>query len=61
MASVARKEGNFFVRFRFQKQQYKRSLKVRNADADCAKAIVEQTLYRLRTGQLPGQTQTNCL
>jgi hypothetical protein len=49
MASVARKGAVFFVRFRFQGQQYKRSLKVRNqSDADCAKAIVEQTLYRIR-------------
>jgi hypothetical protein len=54
MAHLSRKEGIYFVRFSFQGHQYKRSLRVRNeSDAVCAKAIVEQTLYRLRTGQLP--------
>ncbi len=53
MASLYRRGGVFCLRFRFQGLEFKRSLKTHSAaDADCAKAIVEQTLYRLRTGQL---------
>ncbi|WP_254509511.1 tyrosine-type recombinase/integrase [Anatilimnocola floriformis] len=54
MASLFRRADSIHIRFRFQGFEFKRTLKTQNqSDADCARAIVEQTIYRIRTGQLP--------
>ena len=53
MASLYRSGESYCVRFRFQGQAYRRTLKTTSlVDARQGNAIVEQTLYRLRTGQL---------
>ena len=54
MASLFRRADSIHIRFRFQGFEFKRTLKTQNqSDDDCARAIVEQTIYRIRTGQLP--------
>jgi|GEM_PF-1666963 len=53
MASLYRAGKAYGIRFLFNGQRFKRTLRTRDdRDAACAKAIVELTLYRLRTGQL---------
>jgi hypothetical protein len=60
MASLFRRAYSIQIRFRFQGVEFKRTLKMQNqSDADCARAIVEQTIYRIRTGQLPIRSDVN--
>lgn len=51
MANLGQKNGIYFIRFRYQGAEYKRSLKTRDrVDAEAAKRIVEQTIHRLLVG-----------
>src|SRR6476660_2681838 len=53
MANLDRKGEVFVVRFRFDRKEYKKSLKVRDPkEADAARRLVELTIHRLLTGQL---------
>jgi integrase len=53
MANLCRKAGIYYVRFRYQAKEYKRSLKVRErSDAEAARRSVEQTIHRLLVGLL---------
>lgn len=53
MANLALKNGIFLVRFRFQGNEFKRSLKTRSQrDADISQKLVELTIHRMLTGQL---------
>ena len=60
MATLFRRADSIHIRFRFQGVEFKRTLKTLNqSDADCARAIVEQTIYRIRTGQLQIRTDVD--
>ena len=51
MTSIGRKDGVFYVRFRFNKVAFKKSLKTKNAAAArAALHIVEFALHQLLTG-----------
>jgi hypothetical protein len=53
MANLCREAGIYYVRFRCQAKEYKRSLKVRErSDAEAARRSVEQTIHRLLVGLL---------
>jgi len=53
MASLGKKDGIFFVRFRLQGKEYKKSLKIRSkSDAEAARNLVELTIHRVKTGQI---------
>lgn len=55
MASLFRRADSIHIRFRFQGFEFKRTLKTQNqSDADCARAIVEQTIYRMTKSSKPG-------
>ena len=60
MASLFRRADSIHIRFRFQGVEFKRTLKTqKQSDADCARAIVEQTIYRIHTGQLQIRTDVD--
>jgi len=53
MANLGRKAGIYYIRFRYQAKEHKRSLKVRErSDAEAARRSVEQTIHRLLVGLL---------
>ena len=53
MANLGKKNGIYFIRFRFHGKEYKRSLKIRDPkEADAAKNLVELTIHRIVTGQV---------
>jgi integrase len=52
MANLAQKDGIYYVRFRFHRKEYRKSLKTRNdSAAQAALHVVELTIHRLHTGQ----------
>ena len=54
MANLGQKNGVYHIRFRFGGKEFKKSLKIRAAEeAQAALHLVEITLHRIKTGQLP--------
>jgi hypothetical protein len=50
MANLGRKNGTYLIRFRFEGNEYKRSLKAGSeGDAEAAKNSVELAIHRLLT------------
>src|SRR5262245_55084591 len=54
MANLGQKAGIFHIRFRFRGRDYKKSLKTSDpAAAAAALHVIELTIHRLLTGQVP--------